>query len=239
MNRYERFIDAIEFYPNQLDLNKNVLRYYNETQLNADFFSIYQDLYIDSQVFSKSDFMQCVQNILCTQLLDQQKAMAMKLSECSEKFQMNILLSFKIYLMLQEYRKINRAFKTEQDEQIYVHLDHFFETLKIEPSPIDTRQNKREIVLPQTNAAPIIFICIASLSALGLMFFTSGILSSIIQACLYGGVFISARAASSGGKKREGTSMNHYLIQMDCFLETIHNSNNQKVNPALTTSSSP
>ena len=125
MNRYERFIDAIEFYPNQLDLNKNVLRYYNETQLNADFFSIYQDLYIDSQVFSKSDFMQCVQNILCTQLLDQQKAMAMKLSECSEKFQMNILLSFKIYLMLQEYRKINRAFKTEQDEQIYVRLNHF------------------------------------------------------------------------------------------------------------------
>ena len=123
--KYERFIDAIEFYPNQLDLNKNVLRHYNETQLNADFFSIYQDLYIDSQVFSKLDFIQCVQNILYTQLLDQQKAMAMKLSECSEKFQMNILLSFKIYLMLQEYSKINRAFKTEQDEQIYVRLNHF------------------------------------------------------------------------------------------------------------------
>lgn len=108
-----------------MDLNKNVLRHYNETQLNADFFSIYQDICIDSQVFSKSDFIQCVQNILYTQLLDQQKAMAMKLLECSEKFQMNILLSFKIYLMLQEYRKINRAFKTEQDEQIYVRLKHF------------------------------------------------------------------------------------------------------------------
>lgn len=218
------YFDEIEYYPLQMDLDKNIYLYYQQLENHPQFFSIYKEVYLDDDLISKE-----VLNAFATSSIFESQKFPDEILKDHMNFRFNILNAFKLYVMLQESIKLKKELDIVLME-CYQKLDHFFNALKSAPQELDLRTNKREIV-PETvikntdfqGLTPTVLMLVAILIALYLMVFSSGLFSLICQAFLYGFIFLMAKSLRGESSNHRQAKDDHvsvlYTMHLDYFFE--------------------
>ena len=225
MNIFDQYIQKLEYYPSQLDLDKNIFRFYKQQEHATQFLAIYENTYVEPKLFNHEDLIQFLQS----EPFNYRKIPIQILQQKAE-FELNVLNVFKIYVMIQDHLKQKVVF-SDRILSTYQHLDEFFSELKKQPLAMDSRVNKRELffdkqiaqVHKENNIVPIVIMLCCSLIALYLTLFTSSTLSLVVQAILYGVSFLIAKMmipqSTDSGLDKNSEIQNSYLIKLDAFFE--------------------
>lgn len=232
----DQLFDQIEYFPMQIDLNKHLFRYYKQLEIHANLFSIYQSDDVDESLLG----LETMQGLANSKLF-QYDQFPQGILNSETEFKFNILNAFKLYVMLQQAikQKVNFNFDVVS---AYERLDRFFKPLTTAPDEDDLRVNKRALErspeLQHTHKTPSvlpsILLLLCMIAAILLMIFSSGMMSLIFQACLYGCSFLIARSMLSADQdlsSEEDVEQNNiYAVQLDYFFEKNHHQQ-AKINP--------
>ena len=226
MNAFDQYIQKLEYYPSQLDIDENIFRYFMQLERVPQFFSIYDKVYVVPALFTHSDLIQMLQ----AEPFKRRKIPEYIL-ESPENYKLNILSVFKVYTILQGF--INK--KVELSQQVlvaYSRLESYFKDLLKAPEKQDLRANKRKpsdqegvepVIRTKSNSGLLIFLWIIfAISAL-LMIFVSGILRLIFQGIVFILAIILSKTMLTGSAEPDFEDsqviQDVYLQNLDYFFE--------------------
>ena len=226
MNKFDQYIQKLEYYPSQLNLDKNIFRYFVQLERAPQFFSVYDDVYIEPALFTHADLIEMLQ----AEPFKFRKIPSY-ISNPIENYTLNILSAFKIYTMLQGF--IHK--KVELSPHVltaYTRLDYFFKDLLKSPEKKNLSVNKRkpsnqegiEPVIKTESNSGLLWLCIICiLLSIFMVLFTDGIIKIIFQGFCFGLVMILSKTMMTGSAEPDFNDSRSiqdlYLQNLDYFFE--------------------
>lgn len=231
-----QLFSGIEYYPTQIDLNRNLYNFYKQLQLHSQDYEKYQNILIDQSIVNR----QILADFASSPIFKFRKFPQEILNQ-QEDVKLNVLNAFKLYLILQENIKRKVIFSDELLAS-YQKLDNYFSELKekpeidlevVEATHENEAQSGEKVATHKGQIFLVVLMLSCTLGALGLTLFTSGTGSLILQACLYGLSFLLSRGLVKPDQIKDVTDTrkaNVFAIKLHHFFEQFM-PEVQKINP--------